>query len=202
VRAQVAILGRIPLIIRRFTSQVDSNEELERQIKKHVWDMSWSLVQLALGTMFDIKSGDKPGQWNLPLSPMGPIGWGMSTTKTFIEFGAETAGTLAYLDRAKLEAAVGSSTSTGRLHTVQSYASDLFGRYQIDETHANIANGQDYAVGSLTAARKIFKAFTIDLFNGSLGIETEKITPALSFFMTADAQSSLKAAEVDIAREE
>jgi hypothetical protein len=196
--------GRIPLIIRRFTSQVDAMEDIERKIKRHIWDMSWSLVSLGLGTMFDVKIGDKkknPKAWGEFFNPMSVIGWAMSWTKTFAESGAETAGTMEFLDRAGLETAAGSTTATGRLHLVQSYASDLFGQYQIDENQGNTANMGDYTSLALRSARRALKVFAKHLFTGSLDVTTDKRTPALSFLMTADAQRNLEESEENIARE-
>jgi hypothetical protein len=169
-------------------------EEIERKIKKSVWDMAWKLLEASITTAYAVKE--------IEPNVSAFINWGLEFLKSTTEVGVEAAGTLEHEKSAKAEKLAGSSTPAGRVHLTQSYAFDLWGIYQIDENQGNIANMEDYASIALRSARGALKAHVKHLFNGSLDVITAKRTPALTFLMTADAQRALMESEENTAREE
>jgi hypothetical protein len=161
--------------------------------------MAWALVEAGITTMYSIKA-DKDN-WGIP-NVSAFINWSFDAVKTATEVGVEAAGTLQYDKILKAGQLTSSSTPAGRARMVQSYSFDLFGKYQISENEANMANMEDHASIALRSARGALKAHAKHLFNGFLDVITEKRIPALSFLMTAEVQRDLMDSEEKTDREQ
>jgi hypothetical protein len=156
--------------------------------------MAWKFVEASITTAYALE------EWAPNVSAF--INWGLELIKTTTEVSAEAAGIREHDQIAQVVKQAGSSTPAGRVHLTQSYSSDLWGRFQVDENQANIANMEDFTSIALRSARGALKAHVKHLFNGSLDVITEKRTPALTFLMTADAQRALMDSEEKTDREQ